>query len=939
MCGTYSAATMREATNRPNGAIYGREAPIALIDQLLARSREQPSALLIEGEAGSGKSTMFREAMRLAEQAGFSVLSSRAAATESGFALAALGDMVQGLPAGYRSALPEPQHRAIEVALHLTDPASRPITQSALAAGVRSLIAVVAAERPVLLALDDVQWLDSGSATILGFVMRRLGRDRVAVLATKRVGGTAPIVLEELLSSERVSRFLLLPLSLGAIASLLAERLEPVPSRSSVLRIYEASGGNPLYAIELARLLAEHGPVPAGEPLPVPSGVGALIGERVARLPKATRELLLAAALTRRPELATLERIVGTRPGVLAPAERTGIVSVDRGMVAFSHPLHAAAIVEGASPADRRLTHSKLAEGVDDPEERATHLGHGVEAADAVAAGLVEAGAASAAARGRLHAAADLLERARALTPSEEPAAARRRGLRAAAMHAHAGERGRSRSLLEVLITEQLEPDERADALRLLGELKLAEEDLVGAEAALAEALRYADDQGRRATIKLVHTYLCTLRLDFVRAAELADEALADLRASDDPALLAEALARSAMCGFLIGRGIDRDKLDRAITLADPERMTLPGLGAGGVVGVLLAYAGRHAEARAILATVRRSLSERGNEAELATVMVWISWLETRAGDFAAARAAVQEATWIAKVTSNAWIRRLALGQEALLDAHVGEVERAVQRIREVDADPVLGLAQIRIWDAATRALIGNSVGDHHAAWNACRDLVEIIEKVGIAEPVPHLYLPDAIEALIRIEELDRAEALIDALSSRGRELDRGWAIATAARCQGLLLAARGDLTAALAVIDAALTEHDRIDMPFERARALLVKGSLLRRARQRGKARQVLAEATAEFGRLGATRWKERSKAELDRVAGARRASTAGLTVAELRTAELARAGQSNKEIAEAMFVTVHTVEVHLAHAYAKLGVRSRAQLARRLPVEPDPS
>jgi DNA-binding CsgD family transcriptional regulator len=224
------------------------------------------------------------------------------------------------------------------------------------------------------------------------------------------------------------------------------------------------------------------------------------------------------------------------------------------------------------------------------------------------------------------------------------------------------------------------------------------------------------------------------------------------------------------------------------------------------------------------------------------------------------------------------------------------------------------------------------SAGDPGAAWQACHPLVEAIEQHGIGEPVPLFFLPDALEALVALGELDRAETLIEQLERRGRELDRSWALATGARCRGLLLAARGDLPAALAALDRALAEHERIELPFDRARTVLAKGAIERRMRRRAAARQALTEAASEFERMAARLWAARAQADLDRVGGRRATDQGELTLTEQRTAELAAEGLSNKEIAARLVVSVHTVEVHLSHAYAKLGVRSRTQLARRL-------
>jgi DNA-binding CsgD family transcriptional regulator len=191
--------------------------------------------------------------------------------------------------------------------------------------------------------------------------------------------------------------------------------------------------------------------------------------------------------------------------------------------------------------------------------------------------------------------------------------------------------------------------------------------------------------------------------------------------------------------------------------------------------------------------------------------------------------------------------------------------------------------------------------------------------------------VPHALEALIALGELDRAERLLDEFERRARELGRVVALAAGARCRALLLAARGDLSGAHEAIERALAEHARTDLPFERARTLLLQGQLHRRRRQKRATRESLEQALALFEPMGAERWAQLARDEIARLGRRRRE---GLTASEGRVADLAVQGMSNKEIAHALYVTVHTVEVHLSHAYAKLGVRSRTQLAGRLAV-----
>ena len=195
---------------------------------------------------------------------------------------------------------------------------------------------------------------------------------------------------------------------------------------------------------------------------------------------------------------------------------------------------------------------------------------------------------------------------------------------------------------------------------------------------------------------------------------------------------------------------------------------------------------------------------------------------------------------------------------------------------------------------------------------------------------VPAFFLPEAIEALVGIGDLDRADRVLAMLLDRGRELDRVWALATGQRCLALLRAARGDVDGALAAAADALTEHERIELPFDRARALLVRGVIQRRARRRAEARRSLEQALGEFERIGTPRLADRAREELARTGQHR--SGDQLTESEQRTAELAASGLTNREIAAALFVSPKTVEANLARAYRKLEISSRAELGARM-------
>jgi DNA-binding CsgD family transcriptional regulator len=926
-----------EATaEQPRARVVGRELEFAAIERLFSIARERFSALLLEGEVGIGKTTLFREALRMAAAHDLHVLACRAGASEATLSLAAISDLLEAVPAELLSALPPPQRRAIDVALLRIEPGEVPVDQRAVAAGLRSLVLRLAVDRPVVLAVDDVQWLDDDSATILEFVVRRLGPEHVALVATRRISTTARLDLEALSPPGALARVHLGPLSLGALQRALKGRLGTTLPRSTLVRVHAASHGNPLFALEIGRVLAERGAIAPGEPLPVPDDVRELVRARVGALPAATKDLLLATALLGHPTAEMLGRALGRTPDLdLEPAERAGIAALDAGVVGFAHPLHAAAVIATATAAERRRMHDRLAEVVNEGEERARHVAMAAAGPNERTARIVEQGAETAVARGGLQSAAELLERARTLTPAAEAERSHTRAIRAAELHMHAGDLGRARFLLLELLDERLTSNHRAEALRILADLALSDEDVIEAERLLHQALATAEDRYVAARIQTQLVYVISNRLDFKRAAECGHQALHNLAGTNDGPLLADALAYTANADFLAGRGVDWTKVESALELEDPDSIPLAGLPPAGVAALIMTFVGRHGAAREHMAATLTRLAERGNEVFLGHALIWMSWLELRCGNLSAAAGFADQAITTTSLAGNNTFFRWAAVQRALVDAHLGEVDSARQRCMNARPPDKRGVPEIDLWIAATLTLTGLSVGDHEAAWEASRELTEAVEEHGIGEPTPLIFLSDALEALVALGQLDRAEALIETFERRGRELDRIWARATAGRCRGLLLAARGDLPGATAALHAAVVQHERIEMRFERARTLLVRGMIERRARRRSLAKRSLDEAALEFERMGAALWAERAGSELARLGGRPSPGEGELTPSERQVVELASEGLSNKEIAARLVISVHTVEVHLSHAYVKLGIRSRAQLAARLAAE----
>jgi DNA-binding CsgD family transcriptional regulator len=235
-------------------------------------------------------------------------------------------------------------------------------------------------------------------------------------------------------------------------------------------------------------------------------------------------------------------------------------------------------------------------------------------------------------------------------------------------------------------------------------------------------------------------------------------------------------------------------------------------------------------------------------------------------------------------------------------------------------------------WPATLAGFVEVSSGDYQAALSALEPLLPMVELVPEAsEIISSSFVPEAVEAMIGLGRLDDAEPLVEALERNGRRLDRAWTLAVGMRCRAMLQAARGDVTAAITSVELALAEHQRLPMPFERARTQLLSGQLQRRQRRRDAASAALREARDTFEQLGATGWAERAKTELARGVSVRgRAS--GLTATEERVAELAVSGMTNRDIAAAIFVSPKTVEVNLSRIYRKLSIRSRAELYQAL-------
>lgn len=907
-------------------AVVARDRELAFGERFLESASRKASVLVFEGEAGIGKTTIWWEVVRRGREQGFRVLSCRPAETETKFALSALVDLLEGVADDTLAVLTHPQRRALEVALLRVEPGAEPVEQRLLATAFRSLLDQLRSEGPLLVALDDVQWLDEASASVIQFALRRLGDAPIGWLFARRPTVEPRLVPEEVVSQESVKHVEIGPFNLAALHHMLKERFEHVPARPALVRIHRASGGNPLFALEVTRELLRADDLSAAS-IPVPDDIRQLIVQRIERLPEASRDALLLTSALFEPTTGLIDE------EALGPAEEADLVHIDaNGRVVFRHPLYASAVYGSVSLARRRKVHAHLAGVVDGVEERARHLSLATVEPDEQIANLIEEGAVAARKRGAWESSAELLQQAARLTPAGLAEAGRARTMTAAEHHARSGDRTSGRALLEELLSRELPSKIRAYALCLLGEISYHDENFSEAERLFHQALEHTDDPRLASTIQVGLSYVHSSQMVFPQGSADARRALELAESISDRSLTAQALTHCAMLDFLCGLGVDWVKVDRALALEGDDPLVPFIRRASTLAAFLHLYVGRHAEARAMFQQLCASAIEAGDESDLAFILIWRSWLETRAGDFRAAGDTAEEAASLATLTGSQSMFAWALTQQALVSAHKGQVEETRHYCSKAWG-PVQRSGNMLpgLWIAAALGLAESSVGDFEAAWQACEPLTQMIEATGISEPVVPFFLPDAIESLIALDQLDRAEALLDLLMTRAQELQRSWALATGGRCRALLLATRGDLESANTVLEEALAEHELIELPFERARTLLVGGVIERRSKQRARAKVSLEEAQKEFERLGAPLWAERARVELARV-GLRRSSGAELTASELRVAEMAASGLTNREVAAALFISPKTVEANLSKIYRKLGIGSRAELGAHM-------
>jgi DNA-binding CsgD family transcriptional regulator len=917
-----------------DGRDFVRGAEWRRVRGFVVAPRPAPAGLVIQGEAGAGKSTLWRAGVQVAAEAGQRVLRSEPSASESDMSFAGLSDLLADALPVIAGQIPGPQREALEVALLLRPAGDQPPTAHAVGLAALAALRACAAEGSVLVAIDDIQWLDDASVDALSFALRRLGSGPLSVLATARTEATAdpltagapppPQGWQDLLAALPATEVVdLAPLDLWQVQNL----LPPTASAAQARLVARQSRGNPFWAKEILASLDS-----ADSTLPP---LARALTDRLSRsLTAEAAQALAAVAAAGRigvPEaLAVLDGL--DDPGAaLDAAVLAGVVVENGHRVTVAHPLIGAAAVESLPPGRRVQLYRRLAEVSSGPERYAhfAALAAGPGPDGEVAAAL-DAAAESAHARAGNAAARQFAVQAVAFTGDPDAAALTRRRIRAAELLYLAGDIERSLGYLEALDFDRLPTRDLERALPLLLDMT----DLVhGAGTGTAVVTRAVETAGadprRRALVLALASDLGYGIPGHRREAAIEAISCAETAGAAAVPSLHRALINLAVLDATAARGLDLGLLDRAAGL----EADLPLLRIYDSADLYRAFS-RYTEgldlARAALGRCIARVEELGDDYNQWTFLSYLAVVEELAGDYPAARAALEAADAAARWhdwPTSVW----ALEPRCELLIATGDLDGALGLAARFMPDDEGQPAAVRFKGACVRGKVSAWRGDPAATVVYLERAAACADEREWADPgVRDRIDPLLAEAYVAVGRPGDAGQIAAWLREIGERLARPALIGDASRIDALIAASAGDLDAAAESARAAVAAHGASPLRVELARSLLTLGRIERRRRARRESRGALSRARELAGQIGHRPLLAEIEQELPRVAAAR--SGTELTATERRVAELIAEGATNRDAAAALFVSVRTIETHVASIYRKLGVRTRAELARRL-------
>jgi DNA-binding CsgD family transcriptional regulator len=914
--------------------LVGRERELAVIDGVLRTAADGPRAIVIVGEPGIGKTALLDHVVADAAAHGRFVVRVGSSIAERDVAWSGLVSLLTQVPDPWIDDLPEVQRHALDVASASTAGSAVDVSAS-VAAALRSLFRRMAASGGAVIALDDLQWTDSGTIAACSSAFRTLTTEPLAVVVTQRPAALPYIDFERVLPG---STTVVEPRSLDrtAVHDLMRDRAIVV-APAMLDDIHTLGSGNPLHTNLLIDHIVAHGWRRGSLPRSI-----LLSHEQVLQtLDENTLSFLQFAAVYGRldtPVLAQCLPEVDVDKALLT-AERTGLVVADgRDGLTFSHPTVVAAIVAGIGPTALRQVNRVLAAVVPDSEQRAVHLGESTVLPDADVAAALEEAAQLALGRGAREVAGQRFLRAEELTPPDARDDRWRRALSAADAFVSSGNLDAadapslrafetaadpvSLALAGGVRAQFLAGNDRRQNVVGHGDLLATHRFVVGLLAQLQDvpfALAFLG----RARVRIEQTFDLALALDTSLA--LHDQ----MATSGIEPFTSEFACAVANCRYVLGDPVDIMGTWRMIApIADPTDT----IGAGWMALELLIWSGIDDEfTLAALDDFEQRATAAGAAQAVAKLLEFRGNLLIRAGRWVEGEDELHRAVDAADLSDLAGdmsrsSHALALAGLGRLDEARATAARSFTATATTDTPLYLAAHQSCLgfielcagrWDAAVVALT--------AGWDAA-------EQLGLGDLSSLPFRTDLVEALVavgRLEEAAQRTARIVDLASRSG-LDAS--VVQAQRAVALVETATGNVDAAIAAAEIGLARHRNIDAPFERARLLTAYGGALRRARRRRDAGAALQEAAAVFERLDAVPFLQRVKNDQRRLGTGTATDGDQLTVTERHVAELVAAGRSNTEVATELMVSLRTVESNLTRIYRKLGVRTRTELALRL-------
>jgi DNA-binding CsgD family transcriptional regulator len=913
--------------------LVGRVSERAAIVAALEQSGDASAAVLLTGDAGIGKTAIWESLVADRRANGEHVLLSRACSAEARLPWVGLTDLLRAIAPAVFASLPDVQRRAL-LAVSLQGCGADSIDDRTVGTALLSMLQALAETAPVVVAVDDFAYLDAASASAVAFALRRVeARSPVRLVATIREHDVYGPVLRGL-PSDRCSVIRIGPLTLGAVFALLQSRRGLRLARPLLLRVYETSGGNPLYALELARALDRLEISPkAGGPLPVPPGLDALVDARVRDLAPDVAEIVAATAAAWRfsgtdADAAAIERAVAVGMVVVDEPVTVGGLRVVRA----AHSLLSAAAYNGLSGPRRRALHERLARASDDPVERVRHAALAATGPRAELANDLDTGVVAALAAGVPGVAVELAQLS--LEHASDEASRPARLDRLADAQFRAGDcPGSWQSQAQAMAATAPGPDRARRRIRL-AEIAMEANGWIDAERELHVAVAEAADDPAVLAEALLTLAAVTVDIDLAEASSQRALDLVLAQDAPDAMLLSGALAQVAGARFRAGRGLDHDLFARAIEVErthSPRRLSDR---ADASYAALLKYADELDTAEGLLLALLDEARAIGDLASIAYTLSHLAHTCLWRGQLARGRAYADEQVDVATQGELAGMgtqARCNLGQAM---AYQGRLEEADQVLLGILDNPATN-AWVRHRVHAILGFVALSRNDtvgaavHTGIWH------DALTEMHFAEPGYSRSHLDHLCALIGSGRIADADTFCTELDAQAQRSGRQSSAAVALTGKAMLQAHAGRLDDARLSVTSALSWYDSSPLRFDRARTLLIAGQIHRRAKAKSAAKDLLTKAEHEFAYFGSSAWRAQAHAELARV-NVRPSAPSELTETERRVAELAASGLSNRDVANQTFLAVKTVEANLARAYRKLGIRSRAELGARMGDQP---